>query len=104
MLTPDEAGEFHCPMTFVDAANPMPCEGPQCILWRWAQLETDDAFLLAVKKEQERLAAEKGSSAIVGFHKTAVKNVMADRKKHGLPDKPTHGWCGLGDKPEPYTY
>ncbi len=100
--TPAQAREeWPCPLarTFDKKIGPN-CDADHCPMWRWIALSSSDPkFVSAVKKEQRRLADEEGRKNNGGLHKIAVKNVMADRPAHNVPEKPTHGYCGIAGKP-----
>lgn len=101
--TPEEAAKaWRCPLarTFAEKKGPN-CMGPECPIWRWRPLSADDpAFKAAVSAEMSRLADEAGAKSNMTYHREAVARIMADRAAYGLPDRPTHGWCGLGGEPK----
>lgn len=97
-ITPTEAEQLFCPLS---SDQEFQCCADRCPVWRWRKYTIDDpAFKDALKAECNRLADEKGSKSPGGFHKTAAKNITDDPAKYGLNFTPTHGWCGLGGKPE----
>lgn len=94
-----ETFPFPLARTFDEKRGPN-CDADRCIMWRWAELTTDEpGFKEAIQREARRMAEADGA-AVVSRHKQAVAAVMADRPAFGLPDKPYRGWCGLAGKPE----
>lgn len=110
LTTPQEASKgLSCPLsrTFGDDDLNASCRGAGCAVWRWTPVPASDPrFMNAVGAEVDRLhAAHMEANPISdrkknGFHQAAVKNVMADPKAHGVPDKPERGYCGLGGEPK----
>lgn len=92
IVTPQFAQEmWECPQgrLFVDTKKM--CLGDGCPLWRWAPLTVDDGpFKAALKK------------LVAGGMKNdrAARELVDNRGKYGLPEKPYRGWCGLAEKPE----
>jgi hypothetical protein len=89
MLTIAEAGGKQCVMKLTDK-----CIGPSCMAWRYKDHETGPEWILAVKQAAEELGDTSPSRTKAAAH------VMRNRTKYGLPETPTHGWCGLAGKPE----
>ncbi len=66
------------------------CIASKCMAWRWQPLLADDAFKDAVIEAREDLK-QTGASR----QDDAVKHVIKNREKYGLPPKPHLGYCGL---------
>jgi hypothetical protein len=62
--------------------------------WRYKDHETGPEWILAVKQAAEELGDTSPSRTKAAAH------VMRNRAKYGLPETPTHSWCGLAGKPE----
>lgn len=97
--TPAEAREtWPCPVARIFAEKKGPnCMADRCPLWRWVPLDMKaDKFQAAIKKRAQELAEAAGEKNSIKWVNRASDEVFADRKKFGLPEGPTHGFCGLG--------
>lgn len=98
MATPAQAREtWPCPIsrTFKDKQGPN-CIADHCPLWRWKDLMVTPEYNAVVSAVADKMAQAEGKTKHIGHTREANRTVMADRKAHGLPDKPFEGWCGLG--------
>lgn len=98
-LTPEEASGFYCPIarTFPEEKTAK-CMGPECILWRWGKPQWElTEFTRAAQAALKEMKA--GSNAIIGID-NAKARVRLNPEKYGLSSVPTHGYCGLGGRPE----
>lgn len=101
-LTPEEARKtWACPVARIFAEKKGPnCMADECPLWRWEPRDwANPPLRLAVQKEIQRIATERGKTASGVYHKQAVANIVADPAAHGVDLEPDRGWCGLGGKP-----
>lgn len=90
MMTPEEYRTKRCPVD----AKAGKCLADACALWRWRPHVSDETWTAAVIKAAKEIG-DTGASAA-----KAAKHVSMNRAKYGLPVNPTHGWCGLGTRPE----
>lgn len=101
--TPAQAREtWPCPLarTFAEKKGPN-CMADHCPIWRWIPLSAKDAqFKAAVQNAIKAIAAEEGKKPSPGLHSRAVERVMEKRGELGLPEGPTHGYCGLAGEPK----
>lgn len=90
MMTPEEARTKRCPQ------DPKlgKCVADGCALWRLRPHVADESWTLAVIRAAKDIDDKSANGA------KAAKHVAANRAKYGLPVNPTHGWCGLGTRPE----
>jgi len=73
----------------LDEGSSNRCIASDCMMWRWQPLMADKAFEEAVKKAAIELNDKHPQRFKSGKH------VLANREKYGLPENPTHGYCGL---------
>lgn len=92
-LTPTDAKSKQCPLARTFGAKEVDpkCRADDCVLWRWHPLQMDAAHRQAI---QTRMSDTSESQ------QKATKHVLENPGQFGLPTSPTHGYCGLGGKPD----
>lgn len=70
------------------------CSASACACWRWKGFKTDSEYLTAVKRYS--LA----NNLTPPINSAALDAVNKNRGKHGLPEKPVAGYCGVGNEPK----
>lgn len=101
-LTPTEAAKFNCPLarTFSEKKG-HGCMGPDCILWRWEEVNVNTPSIrAAISKEAGRIADEAGRKRSPADFKPASSAVLSNPEDHGVTLDPEKGWCGLGGRPD----
>jgi hypothetical protein len=111
LLTPTEATKRLCPIARISARQgktpddvPATCCGPQCTLWRWKAITTNDhRFLSAVAREAALIEEERQGKT--DKPKKSATSEAAERvgfavDRYIVRTDDDKGWCGLGGRPE----